>query len=89
MTKKVFGYLFIAISILLFLTAMGQFPMIFANIIAIFDSLAGKLDGNQTSRILGTLSYWIVHIGLMVFLWKKGRKWSRSAGKDYDQRLPK
>ena len=80
-TKKVLGYIFIVLSVMLLLAAIGQLPSIFAAIFGFFKVFTGTLDGYGIGYVIGMLIYWVLHFLLMVVLWRHGRKWTRKIPK--------
>ena len=79
MTKrKILGYLFIVVAIILTLTIVGQLPKLIGAIIGIFKIFMSALDSYQVGNAIGTTIYWSIHIALTITLWIYGRRWIRN-----------
>ena len=75
--KKVFGYIFIVISIILAFAIIGQFQKLIASIIRFIKVLSFNYDSYETAYAIGSLAIWIFHFLLVIVLWDSGRKWTR------------
>ena len=84
-TKKVLGYFFIVLSVLLMLAAIGQLLSMFAAIVGFFKIFTGTLDGYRIGYVIGMLMYWSLHVLLIIVLWKYGRKWTRKTPEQHFQ----
>lgn len=71
--KKIIGYIFIALAIILTLTAVGLLSKLIGTIFGIFKIFTGALDSYQIGKIIGSSIYWTVHITLAIKLWIYGR----------------
>ncbi len=76
-SKKVFGYLFIALAAILTLAILGQLQALLSAISGIFIIFTGKLNGYQSGVLFGHFIYWVIHISLTVLLWNYGIKWTK------------
>jgi hypothetical protein len=76
--RKILGYIFILLAILLTLALVGQLQKFLGALIGVIKIFGSQMDGNQVGQILGTFVYWIIHISLTVFLWTIGRRWIKS-----------
>jgi hypothetical protein len=76
-SKRVLGFIFIILAVLLTLAIVGQLQTVFGVIIGFFMILTGKLEGYQVGNVIGQIIYWVVHIVATIALWKYGVKWSR------------
>lgn len=76
--KKVFGYIFIVVAVILTLAIVGQIPQLFGAIFDFFKVFTGALDGYQVGHVVGTLIYWIFHFALTIGLWIYGTRWVRN-----------
>ncbi len=76
--RKIFGYIFIALAVLLAMTIVGQLPSLFGAIIGFFRIFTGSLETGQIGYVLGKLFYWIAHIAITIALWTFGRKWTKA-----------
>jgi len=73
-TRKIFGYIFVAVAIILSIAIVGQISAILKLIFNIFKMFTGTLDSYAIGLTLGSLCYWIFHIGVTILLWTSGRK---------------
>jgi thiol:disulfide interchange protein len=76
-TKKIFGFVFIALAIILGVALIGQFHAVDSAVKGIFMALTGQLEPYQTGRAIGKMIYWVAHIMGMYLLWIYGRRWVR------------
>jgi hypothetical protein len=74
-SRKIIGYIFVVIAIILTLTIVGLLPKLIGTIFGIFKIFMGKLDSYQVGQVIGTAIYWTVHISLTILLWIYGRRW--------------
>lgn len=78
MTKrKIFGYIFIVIAIILTIAIIGQFTNFLGAIIGVFKIFSGQIGSFQIGQALGTFIYWLFHISLTIFLYVIGRRWTK------------
>jgi len=77
-TKKILGYVFIVIAVLLFIAIVGQLPKLLAAIFGFFKIFTGELDGYQVGRVIGSIVVWILHFGITISLWVVGRRWIKT-----------
>jgi len=76
-TKRLFGYVFILVAVILTLTVVGRFPELLSAVVGAINMLTGSLDGYQSGKVIGSLIYWAVHFALTVTLFIYGRRWIR------------
>lgn len=81
-TRKIFGYIFIVVSIILTLAIVGQLTKFLGAIVSIIKIFSGQLDSYQVGLAIGTFIYWVFHISLTIFLWTIGRRWTKSKIKE-------
>ncbi len=74
-SKKIIGYAFIILSIILTITMVGLLPKFIGTIFGIFKIFIGDLDSYQIGNVIGTTIYWTVHIALTIVFWINGRRW--------------
>jgi len=77
--KKVFGYIFIVLSVLLAFAIIGQIPAVIKCVFGVFRLFSGRVDSEESGRICGTLFYWVLHFWATVMLWIYGRKWIKKS----------
>ena len=75
--KKVFGYIFIALSIILALAIVGQASQLMADVIAFVKAISGQLDAYNSGKIIGKFTYIILHLTITICLWLVGRRWTK------------
>lgn len=75
--KKVFGYIFIVISVLLLLLALGTISNLLAALRGLVDMFSGELDGYGSGYAIGMSAFWALYIAVMIKLWNTGRRWIR------------
>jgi hypothetical protein len=76
--KKIIGYFFIVLAIILTLTAVGLISKLMGTVFGIFKIFTGALDSYQIGKIIGSAIYWTVHITLAIKLWIYGRIWIKN-----------
>jgi len=77
-TRKIFGYIFLVVSIILTFAIVGQFAKVFDTIVGIMKIFSGQLDSYQIGQVIGTFIYWAFHISLTIFLWTIGKRWTKN-----------
>lgn len=77
-TRKIFGYIFLVVSIILAFAIVGQFAKFFDTIVGIMKIFSGQLDSYQIGQVIGTFIYWVFHISLTIFLWTIGKRWTKN-----------
>lgn len=77
-TRKIFGYIFLVVSIILALAIVGQLAKVFDTIVGIMKIFSGQLDSYQIGQVIGTFIYWAFHISLTIFLWTIGKRWTKN-----------
>lgn len=82
MTKRIFGYLFIVLAILLTLAIIGQLQGLLGALFGFFKIFTGTVDENGVGYALGMITYWIIHFFLTITLWNYGRKWIKTNSKN-------
>lgn len=75
-TKKVFGYIFIVLAVLLVIALLGLLKSFAVDVISFFAIFTGRLDAYQIGVVMGSLLYWVMHISAIFLLWKYGRRWT-------------
>ena len=75
--KKILGYIFIILAILLCIVIIGQISTFINTIIGVFSIFTGKLNAGEIGNAMGHLFYWAIYITLIVIFWKYGRKWTK------------
>jgi hypothetical protein len=78
-SRKIFGYIFLIIAILLTVAIVGQLYQLFAAILGIFKIFSGELDSYQVGLLIGTFITWLFLIALTIFLWIIGRRWIKKS----------
>jgi hypothetical protein len=82
-TKRIFGYLLIALSVILTLVLLMNLPRISGVFGQFINLLRGRLDSSQAGETVGYLLYWLVHALLIILSWHYGRRWGRGKQKDH------
>lgn len=77
MTKKVFGYIFITIAVILLIVAIARVMDLFATVYGIFKIFTGTLDSYGIGYVIGKLVFWVLHVLAMIALRNTGQKWIR------------
>lgn len=72
--KKHLATIFIIISIILAIALLGQLMKLFGAIGGIIKIFSGQLENYQIGLAIGKFIYWIIHISLIIFLWKIGKR---------------
>ena len=76
-SKRIYGYVFILLAILLTLAIIGQLPTLIGVLFGFLKIFTGKLDSSQIGEVIGPIIYWIFHFVATIALWKYGIRWSR------------
>jgi hypothetical protein len=76
--RKIFGYIFIVVSIILTLAIVVQLVKFLGAIVGIIKIFSGKLDSYQVGQLIGIFIYWVFHISLTIFLWTICRCWTKN-----------
>jgi hypothetical protein len=76
-TKRIFGYIFLGLSVILMVSIVGQILNLIAAIFGFFKIFTGTLNGYETGRAMGALFYWVIYFFATFLLWSYGRKWTR------------
>jgi hypothetical protein len=77
-TKKIFGYIFIVISIFLLFMLIGLLPSVLTALFAFFQIFTGTLDGYGVGYAIGSFVTWTLYVVAMIYLWKYGRRWTKT-----------
>ena len=77
--KRVLGYIFIVLSIVLAIIAIGLLQSLAKAVFGFFRIFTGTLTSEQLGYAIGTLIYWTAHFVLMFTFWKYGRRWTRKS----------
>lgn len=75
--KKLLGFLFIAISIILALAIVGQLPRLFQETFLFFKVFTGRMVAYDSSKAITKFIFWILHFSLVGIFWSYGMKWAR------------
>lgn len=75
--KRIFGYIFIALAVVLVIAMLTQIVNLVSAIAGIFMLFTGKLSAYTAGILLGQLMFWILYFALIFLLWKYGRRWTR------------
>lgn len=79
--KRIFGYVFIAIAIILTFAVVGQLPIFIKAILDVLKIFTGQLNSGESGFIIGTFVYWLIHISLIIFLSIIGKRWINKVAK--------
>ncbi len=73
--KRILGFLFLALAIMLSLAMLAQLPLIFKAITGLLRIFTGRLDAEQFGYSIGILICSGLFIGAAIALWIYGLKW--------------
>lgn len=73
--KKVVGYLFIVLAIILSISIIARIADLYTSIFGFFKIFTGTLNSYETGRVVGMLLYWVIHFAVTFLLFKYGLKW--------------
>jgi len=76
--KKIFGYIFITLSVILVLPIIGLFPSILKAVFGLLKIFTGT-ESYEAGKTIGACFYWLMHISLTIVLWVYGRKWIKES----------
>lgn len=71
-SKKIFGYLFIIVAVILTLAIIVLLPQFMKVLFAIFENHS---DSYQIGYSVGYIVFLIIHIIITIILWKTGIRW--------------
>ena len=71
-SKKIFGYLFIIIAVLLTLAIIALLPQFMKALLAVFNNHSGSYE---IAYSVGYITYWIIHTIITIILWRVGIRW--------------
>ncbi len=72
--NKIFGVILYIIGALFILAFVGQIPKFLNAVLNLFKIFSSELDGLQLGNIIGSIIYWIIHIAIIYFAFKYGKK---------------
>jgi hypothetical protein len=75
--KKIFGYIFIVMSVILTLAIVGQIQRLFQETFGFFKVFTGTLDTYESTKAITKFVFWILHFTIVIVLWTYGRKWTK------------
>lgn len=75
--KKVTGYIFIVLAILLSIAALGMLPNILRSVFAFFKIFTGSLKSYEVGYAAGSMISWVIYFAAIAALWKFGRRWTK------------
>jgi hypothetical protein len=75
--KKIFGYIFIVLSVILILAIVGQVQRLLQETFGFFKVFRGNLDTYESTKAITKFVFWILHFALVICLWTYGRKWTK------------
>ena len=78
--KKVLGYLFICLGVVLTFALLGQLSAFLDSVFKLF-SLFSNNTGYDKGVALGTFFYWGIHISLIIVFFSFGSKWIKTKSK--------
>lgn len=76
-SRKILGYLFIALAVLLSFAFIGSLPMMIRIPVLMLKLVLGKLEAYNAGYVIGQFIYMVGYIAALYFLWRYGLKWSR------------
>jgi hypothetical protein len=59
----------------------GQLSEVFRALSVVFKIFTGELDSYEVGKAIGTFIYWLCHIGLTIYLFTIGRRWTKKQNK--------
>jgi hypothetical protein len=75
MIKRIFGYIFIVISVLLLLVTLGRFQSLLNATLGLVRVFNGTLTAYELGYTVTTFVLWVLDIVLIVFLMSIGTRW--------------
>ena len=70
--KKIFGYLFIIVAVILTLAIIVLLPQFMKALPAVFNNHSGSYE---IAYNVGYITYWIIHTIITIILWRVGIRW--------------
>jgi len=74
-SKRAFGYIFIGLSVILFISILGQITTLYGAVFGFFKIFTGTLSNYEVGRVVGTFLFWALYFFVTILLWNYGRKW--------------
>jgi len=71
-SKKILGYFFIIIAIILTLVIIALLPQFMKALPAVFNNHSGSYE---IAYNIGYMTYWIIHTIITIILWRVGIRW--------------
>jgi len=73
--KKIAGYVFYVLAILLILAMIAQLDVIIISAVKLTRIFSSGEDDYEKGRAVGSLFYWVIHVARIITLWKYARRW--------------
>jgi hypothetical protein len=73
--KRVAGYFFIFLAVVLTLGVTGQLSSLLRIVFGSFKLLTGDVDAFETGYLLGSIGIWTLYFFITILLWKYGMEW--------------
>jgi hypothetical protein len=76
-TKKLLGYIFLVMAVLLSFAFVGSLPTIIRIPVMILKLILGKLEAYDAGYVIGQFIYMVGYVATLYFLWRYGVKWAK------------
>lgn len=80
-TKRIFGYIFIVLAVMLSLAFIGMLPSFIATTIGLINIIIGNTGNYESGYIFGQFVAQLTTFGLTFLLWYYGLQWKRLKNK--------
>ena len=76
-TKKILGYIFMVIAVILGVVIVGQLPQLVGAIFGLFKIFTVQMSSYQAGQQIGIFIYWVLHIAITITLIVIGNRWTK------------
>jgi hypothetical protein len=80
--KRIFGYIFLVLAIILSIAFIGLLPKFKDTIIEMLYILSGKVENYEAGYIFGRFIAQLITVATITILWIFGLKWKKNKPKD-------
>lgn len=77
MLKKISGFVFVALAIILSISFVQRFNEFISSILGVLQIATDNPEAFKAWYNIGTMTYWVIHIGLTTVFWIFGLRWTK------------
>lgn len=75
MLKKISGFIFVALAIILSISFVQRFNEFTRSILGVLQIATDNPETYKAGYTIGAMTYWLIHIGLTTVCWIFGLRW--------------